>query len=331
MALSYYAPALTITLDLARDAGVDSEPLLRAHRIDLEAVNNPRARLRLDHVLQFLQDLEERLPSRLAGLDAARFWTPNAMGVLGHAWLTSRTLRAAFHRLARFSRVVSEGVKVNLVETETSATLEFHFLHPGLAPWLRPDGTLAMLLAMCQALGGKSFRPQEVHVPHAQPRRTQPYRHLFGCPVLFRAEACRFQISAQAADAPRTAPPEQLEQLHDRLMLDYLRQMDEADLIGRVKGVIVDLLPSGNVTDARVARELHMTSRTLQRRLQERGTTFKRLLTEVRTDLAAQYLREGRHNLSEISFLLGFSELSAFSRAFKRWHGRPPSDYLRSA
>ncbi len=327
MALTYYAPALTVAQELARAAGVRPEPLLRAHRIAPEALENPRARLRLDNVLSFLHALEEQLPGRASGLEAGRFWTPNAMGVLGYAWLTSRTLRAAFERLSRFSRVVSEGAEILLEEDDRGLALHIRFVQPEKAPWLRMDGTLSMLLAMCRALAGSDFRPREVAIAHAAPRRTEAYRSLFGCPVRFRVEHCRFLVTREEADAPRTAPPEHLEQLHDRLMLEYLREMDAEALEARIRALIVELLPSGKVTDSRIARELHMTSRTLQRRLRERGVTFKQLLTEVRVELAEQYLREGRHTLSEISFLLGFSELSAFSRAFRRWKGAPPSAF----
>ncbi len=76
-----------------------------------------------------------------------------------------------------------------------------------------------------------------------------------------------------------------------------------------------------------MAERLFLTERTLQRRLQEAGTTFKKLLTEVRIDLADNYIRDSNLSLNEISFLLGFSELSSFSRAFKHWKGSSPRNY----
>jgi len=99
----------------------------------------------------------------------------------------------------------------------------------------------------------------------------------------------------------------------------------------KVKAVIIDQLPSGNVTNEKVARSLYMSSRKLQRQLQSAGTTFYTLLDEVRQDLAQKYLRAQDSSITEIGFLLGFSESSAFSRAFKRWMGVTPSEYRKTA
>jgi len=86
-------------------------------------------------------------------------------------------------------------------------------------------------------------------------------------------------------------------------------------------------MPSGKVTDQAVAEALYMHVRSLQRKLKDEGTTFKALLNGVRQELAYHYIRDSRLNVNEISFLLGFSDISSFSRAFKRWTGEPPSAY----
>ena len=330
MGKTFLAPALTLLLDVARANGVDPKPLLQKHTIDPWALRRPNARLRLDSVLRFFEDLERRFPEPSAGLSASRFWNPNAMGPLGYAWLTSRTLRAAFHRLARFNHIVSEGGSITMVEraAEGLVALRVDLVRPDIAPFLRMDASLALILAMTQALAGRDFTPAAVALAHPAPADTRPYAALFGCPVAFDAAHCEFAITLEAAEAPRTTTPPQLEQLHDRAMIEYMGRLKEENVVERAKAAMIDLLPSGGVTDARVAHELCMTPRTLQRRLREEGTTFKRLLTELRMELAEHYLGAGRYTLSEISFLLGFSELSAFSRAFKRWTGRAPSEYL---
>ncbi len=330
MALTYLAPALTMVLEVARRNGVEPTPLLRDLAIDPARIEDPDYRLRIEQVIALQAALEAKLPEN-APLELHGVWNPNALGVLGHGWLTSPSLRSAFERLARFSRIVTEGVGVAVVEgtvMETPAvSLELGFHEPERAPRLRMSGTQALLLAMCQALAGRDFHPLEVTLAHTTPEESGPWFALFQCPVRFGAPRCRFSIAAEVADAPLAPVPAQLAQLHDQLMLDYLAGMESSDLAEKVKAVIVELLPSGQVTDAKVAHELFMTPRTLQRRLKERGTTFKSLLTEVRHELATHYLRDGRYSLSEISYLLGFSELSAFSRAFKRWAGVAPSAY----
>jgi len=113
-------------------------------------------------------------------------------------------------------------------------------------------------------------------------------------------------------------------------MIEYLAQLNHDRITEKVKAVIIDQLPSGNVTDENVARALYMSSRKLQRQLQSDGTTFNALLNEIRQDLAQKYLREQDTSMTEIAFLLGFSESSAFSRAFKRWMGVTPTQYRKA-
>ncbi|WP_457675528.1 helix-turn-helix transcriptional regulator, partial [Thiolapillus sp.] len=150
---------------------------------------------------------------------------------------------------------------------------------------------------------------------------------LFQCPVEFDAPVTTFDLGTEEADRPRSSSHAQLSLVHDQLMREYLNNLDKDNIVERVKAAIVDQLPSGHISDALIARTLFMTERTLQRRLQAEGTTFKSLLTEVRQELADQYIRDSRLTLQEISFLLGFAELSSFSRAFKRWNGLSPRNY----
>ena len=113
-------------------------------------------------------------------------------------------------------------------------------------------------------------------------------------------------------------------------MVDYLGKLNKDDIIDRVTSVIVDILPSGGVVDEKVAETLHMSVRSLQRRLKEVGTTFRTLLETVRKDLASTYVHDLDVELAEVAFLLGFSDQSSFSRAFRRWTGHSPSEARKS-
>jgi AraC-like DNA-binding protein len=94
--------------------------------------------------------------------------------------------------------------------------------------------------------------------------------------------------------------------------------------------VMIDMLPSGGITDEKIAEHLNMSERSLQRRLKEAGTTFRTILERVRKDLASTYVHDPDIELVEVAFLLGFSDQSAFSRAFKRWTGNTPSEFRMS-
>jgi AraC-like DNA-binding protein len=113
-------------------------------------------------------------------------------------------------------------------------------------------------------------------------------------------------------------------------MIEYLGRLDEGNIVDRVTAVIVDMLPSGSVADEKVAEQLNMSLRSLQRRLNEVGTTFRTLIERVRKDLAATYVSDLEIELVEVAFLLGFSDQSAFSRAFKRWTGYSPCEVRKA-
>jgi AraC-like DNA-binding protein len=105
----------------------------------------------------------------------------------------------------------------------------------------------------------------------------------------------------------------------------------EADLISRVKSTIAERLASGTPNEEVIAKAVFTNSRTLIRRLAEKGTNFRKLLAEVRQELAKQYVADPSIPITEISFILGFSDVSAFSRAFKRWTGEAPQAFRGGA
>ena len=131
-------------------------------------------------------------------------------------------------------------------------------------------------------------------------------------------------------DRKLTGSNDELAQLNEHVVVRYLAHSEKEDIVNRVKAKIIEELADGTVTEASVAESLHMTPRNMHRRLQKEDTSFKVLLTEVRQDLARQYIKDRSKTLTEISFLLGFSEVSSFSRAYKGWTGQPPSEARQS-
>jgi AraC-like DNA-binding protein len=113
-------------------------------------------------------------------------------------------------------------------------------------------------------------------------------------------------------------------------MIRYLAGLDRSDLLHRVKAMIIDQLPSGTVSDDSVAETLHMSVRSLQRKLHNLDASFRQLLDETRRELAQSYVSDRSVSLGEAAFLLGYSDSSAFSRAYKRWNGLSPTEARRS-
>ena len=184
---------------------------------------------------------------------------------------------------------------------------------------------------MCRMNYIEDLAPVLVTLVHSMPACSPKFFEYFRSPVLFEAPTYSITLPIEAVDRILTGSNPQLAELNDQVMIEYLAKLDQNHITLKVKAAIIDQLPSGSVTDETVARALYMSSRKLQRQLQRAGTSFNNLLNEIRQDLAQKYLREEDTSMTEIAFLLGFSESSAFSRAFKRWMGVTPSQYRKAA
>jgi AraC-like DNA-binding protein len=132
-------------------------------------------------------------------------------------------------------------------------------------------------------------------------------------------------FSMAKASKPLSGSDPQLVALHEGVIERYLASLDRGDILGRARVEIIDQLPSGDLTEDSLAGALDTTKRTLHRRLQEHGESFRSLLAGVRKSLVMGYLSDADLTLTEIAFLLGYSDASSFSRAFRRWFGKSPS------
>jgi len=241
------------------------------------------------------------------------------------------SLRTALERVDRYHRFLSDERFIELIEIEEGLTYTLIFSHKKRDIPARNDAILAVTMSMCRMNYIEDLAPVSVTLTHPKPSCSSRFYEYFRSPVFFEAPANSLTLPIEAVDKNLPGSNPQLAQLNDQVMIKYLAQLDQDHITQKVKAVIIDLLPSGNVTDESVARELYMSSRKLQRQLRSNDTTFTTLLNEIRQDLAQRYLREQDISLTEIAFLLGFSESSAFSRAFKRWMGVSPSEYRTAA
>ena len=310
---------------------IDPEPLFREMSMDPELMKRPGGRYRLDSIDNLWRKASKIIDDPCFGLKAAELWHPSNFSALGYAMLASNTLRTAFERMDRYHRVLSDERPITLDETEEGLALTLVFSHEKRDIPARNDAILAVTMSMCRLNYIEDLAPVSVTLTHPKPSCSARFYEYFRSPVVFEAPANSLTLPIEAVDRNLPGSNPQLVELNDQVMIEYLAQLDQDHITQKVRAVIIDQLPSGNVTDESVARELYMSSRKLQRQLRSDDTTFTTLLNEIRQDLAQRYLREQDTSLTEIAFLLGFSESSAFSRAFRRWMGVTPSEYRQAA
>ena len=325
MPLSYSAPAVSITLKIIESYGIDPKPLLIKLDIDPDRILDANARFNYKKIDQLWFDAVTISGDSSFGLRAAKFWHPSQMGALGYAWLASSSLHTALDRFARYMAILTEGAILSIDETETELSVHLQYKKISRQQPTRTDSFMAMLLAMCRANCGEDFYPSSISLTHAEPADSSEFEALFACPIYFNSPENRFNLSKQQADKHLTSSSPRLAQLSDQLIIEALAKLDKNNIIEQVKAEILHQLPSANVTDSSVAKAINMSQRSLQRKLQQQGSSFKYLLNDLRSELAQHYIQDSNLSLLDIAFMLGFSEYSSFSRAFKRWTGLSPS------
>jgi len=189
------------------------------------------------------------------------------------------------------------------------------------------DIVMAVLLDMCRMNAGAALRPVKAMLCRPEPEKGEVYERFFGCEVRFRAKEDAFVLSARDADRPLPSANSQLAAVFDKLLTEELARLDRSDVVSRCRAEVLQHLESGEMTEQDMAKRLHMSRRTLQRRLDEADTTYLRLVDDTRKDLALRYLEDPHRSITDVAFTLGFSQQSAFTRAFKRWTGVNPTQY----
>ena len=324
--MSFFAPTLGALWTQLEGYGIDPRPLFKAEGIDPESLFDQGARVSTKKFLRLDLKAAELSGDPLFGLKLAEHFRPAHLGSLGFAWLASSSLRTAIQRLSRYARVINEILIVELSEDEQCFYVKIDAQLPLSSGQILEEGQLAVLVTICRVIAGKDFKPAKVHFRQAEPADTGYHYELFRCPIEFNAEHTLFVLSRNDVDKRLTGSNDELAQLNEHIVVKYLAHRAKADILNRTKATIIDNLGSGGVSETSVAEALHMTPRNLHRKLLKENTSFKFLLTEIRRELAQQYIQDRSKTLTEISFLLGFSEVSSFSRAYKGWTGQPPSE-----
>lgn len=327
---SHLATATNVLWKLIEANGHDPDGLYREVGINPDLLNQPGSRVPYLLVNQLWEKASELIDDPCFGLKAYKYWHPSYFHALGYAWLASHTLRDALNRFVRYLRIVSEKIFLELEEAPGELTLHLSYKLLGMRVPAQIDMGMAMTIHICRLNFGDDLEPVAVNFMHDKPPCAGEYDALFRSPVRFAADRDSITFSAEDVDRYLIGANPQLARLNDQVMIEYLAKLNKDDIIDRVTAAIVDMLPSGGVADDKIAESLNMSVRSLQRRLKEVGTTFRTILDMVRKDLATTYVCDPEIELAEVAFLLGFSEQSAFSRAFKRWTGTSPSEARKS-
>lgn len=310
--------------------GHDSSELFSRAGLDYERLRQPLERFSYLSIQRLWKLAVETTGDACFGLRVSSFWHPTTFHALGYSWLASRNLAEGFERLVRYSSVVNTASKGALHIEESEQSFDFFVNGDRVFPPPVPaaiDAGMSTIVNMCRVAYGHRFRPMSVSMTHPDPGCGEQFNELFKAPVLFDQERYALHIDpAMAHEDLATANPE-LVRVNDNIVTDYLAGLDRDDVVMRVRSELIARLPSGQIDEADIASSINMSRRSLQRKLRQQGVSFTELLDRSRRELGLQYVRDPQYSLNEIAYLLGFAEPGNFTRAFKRWYGKPPSRF----
>lgn len=308
--------------------GLDARGLFADQGMAERDFEPQRSRIVIDGLDLVLVAALDRIGDDCCGLRGARCWHPSDLGALGYAWLASSCIRTALQRIQRYSKVVGEKAVFAAVDSPAGLTLVVD--QKPRDPRIRvlmTDFIMSLLVDMCRFNAGASLRPVAVTLRRERPDCAARYVEFYGCDVRFSADEDSFTLTADDVDRLLPTANKQLAGLHDRVLTQQLANLDRDDTSTRCKAIILDNLTSGDISMEQIAQALHMSPRTLTRRLESQGTSLKTLVDETRSELASRYLADPENSVTEVAFLLGFSHPSSLSRASYRWFGVSPVAY----
>jgi AraC-like DNA-binding protein len=307
---------------------VDAESLFKKHGLDPSVVHESRGRYPFYSVCDAWLEAASITNNLNIGLEATKFYTPLDLNALGVTFLSSSTLMEALQRLGRYESVLNSSLDFSIVETADLIQClceEPRIDHQAIR--IIEDVRMSVVLDMCRSGHAGSLDPIEVAFTYSEPKDLGDHFGVFRCPLVFDEKLSRISFRTTDAHRPFTDANRELATVNDQILDSMIKDFSSSDLVSRVKRAIVDTLPSGTPDHNAVAKILLMSSRTLQRRLADENTNFRALLLEVRRALAEKYILDKSMPLAEISYMLGFADISSFSRAFKKWTGDPPNEF----
>ncbi|MDV7140184.1 AraC family transcriptional regulator ligand-binding domain-containing protein [Maribacter sp. TH_r10] len=315
-------------LDCAKEEGMSGEDFM-----DLSTPINALNHLQVVSAEEFLT-LHELLADKLGRGFAVRVGQKMIIkdyGVLGLSWRTCSRVGEIFERSERYFKLLSNTFDWQIKKEGSVSHIVLNREANRKGMELSTEASLSATVVVLKAMSEKNISPIQVSFKHKEPKDLTSHKKAFNCPILF--EQSQYSISYRTEDLNlRTAKA-------DASINSYLlQQVDEktkgikipgSKFVRDIESLIKDALPTGIPSIHHIADLTAMSNRTLTRRLSEAGVTYRDLIKKTQETIAKDMLRNTTQSIGEIAFLTGFSEQSAFNRAFKKWTDLTPSEFRK--
>ncbi len=321
------AAAATGITDLIDEFRGDIDSIFGSAGIAPEMAGSPTLKLKLSSFCNLFERAAENTGYDNFGLWFGNRFQPRDLGLWGYAAVSSPTLGAALESLVGLFKYHQDATEMTCLRgPDGLMRLEYQIVAPDILE-RRQDAelSLGMFLNVFRECCGANWAPEEVHFEHPQPQEWNEHERAFSAPVYFSQSTNALLFRDDILNKPMPGSDLRLMAIM-RMCLEQLSIQPHTGgaLIDQVRNTIRSKLTEGYPTLDRVAETLKLSPGVIQRELALEGVAYKDLVEKTRRDLAMMYLKQRQLQFSEIAFLLGYSELSAFSRAVRRWTGEAP-------
>jgi AraC-like DNA-binding protein len=327
------ASAATGAAQLFESRGGDTDRIFGAAGIELDDIACPVNELNLASYCRLFNEAARQTGDDTIGLEFGRKFQPRHLGALGYAAISSPTLSAALRNMTRYFPAHQGQTNFGLLQDSDLLWLTYRIYDPRIED-RRQDAelSLGMFVNIFRSALGPDWCPVEVRFEHDRPHSQSIHETCFGAPVQFNRRTNAIAFSRRALDARMPDQDPYLFSIITPFLEQRCAQLDDPENFAHVVRDQIKLhLGDTPPTLSEIARILGLTDKDFQRRLKSHALAFPDLLRAARQELALHYMSDRDMPLTEIAYNLGYSELSAFSRAFRNWTGMTPQRYRRTA
>lgn len=308
--------------DTVEKFGGDVDALLAEADVAPEVLTIPGIFLPYASYMRLLHCTARSLAMPHFGLEMSRSANAETLGTIGIIMSQADTVGAAWETMGHFYRIHDTYGVVKVRRTDDHAVISYGIPRNDQAGTRQVmDVAVGIAANIMRQFCGPDFLAREIALPYLKPADLKPYRQLPAAKLRFGADAMEFYVEPGLLEKPLPGRSGELTPVLDGYFLSRGERITTSRL---VEDMIRRLLPTGDCTLPIVADTLSMTVRTLQTRLEEEKISFRQLLETVRKEIAVFHLRRGDMQLTQLAMVLGYSELSAFSRSFRGWFGVSP-------
>ncbi|MDJ0706655.1 MAG: AraC family transcriptional regulator [Leptolyngbyaceae cyanobacterium MO_188.B28] len=307
--------------------------LLAAIGLSRSMVANADERLPYSKLAALWREIARRTQNPSIGLQLAELTQLETFNVTGYAMSHSPTLGSALDRLVRYSRLLNEGMVFDLTVEAGIATLTYQVVNAALPLSAVSVGwSLANIMLWAKRSLGRDWPLLRVTLQQSAPVDLSAYHRIFQSPLAFDESMNTLVFQANWLNQPLLNADSGLCSLLDRYAESLLLKLPQSEsFVTTLQHLMAKEFRGREPKLDEIAAQMGYAPRTLQRKLQQAGRSFQQVLDDIRRKLACQYLKETSLTISEIAFLLGFSENTAFNRAFRRWTAMTPGEYRKRA